>query len=348
MAKHSRIRTNRSKTELAVLGLLAVAVVVLAAVFVFPCAEPSRSSSDASSESSIPGEECPVDLSDLPAPPPPGEEIAFIGAHPSSPGMPTVRAEYMGCVFRVLVDTGVTGGNALMGWFARRLKLETHPGKRTAFDIAGRVARVLEIDWIQIEVPSLRTTVPIQMVEPGPGDRLMEDGIAGIISPRYTVADGRILILEFGPRSRLRNLSIRDAESLHQETPTFDLRECEGHFQSAALVGGHPARLEIDTGSMGPVIYSESAAGRPLAAQIMDWRETKPTALGGPQRSGVVAGVPIRVGELAATATIEIMRTKGNTGEVCGFDGVLGTDFLASHRCTLLAQVDRMRGYCTP
>jgi hypothetical protein len=262
--------------------------------------------------------------------------------------MPTVRAEYAGCAFRVLVDTGVTGGNAFMGWFARRLELDAHPGKRTAFDIAGRTSQVLEIDSILIEVPSIRTTVPIMMVEPGPGDRLMEDGIAGIISPRYTVADGRILVLDFGSRSTLRNLSIRDAESLHQETPTFDLKECGGHFQASALVGGRAARLEIDTGSMGTVIYSETDAGNPLSAQVTDWRATKPTALGGPQTSGLLAGVPIRVGDLAATAKVEIMRTKGNRDEPCGFDGVLGTDFFAAHRCVLLAQVERMRGYCTP
>jgi hypothetical protein len=261
--------------------------------------------------------------------------------------MPTVRGEYEGCAFAVLVDTGV-GGNAFMGWFAREMHLEARLGTTVARDMGGATATVLEVAPSTLHVLGIQTGLPITMVMPS-GDRLRGYGIGAVISPRYTVAVGRALLLEFGERSLMRNLALREAEALHAGTsPTFDLNECEGHFQARAWVADREARLEIDTGSMATVIYTESDAGRELPKGVTQWGQSGRGAVGAPGLAGRVDGVPIRVGALSVTATVEAMLTKGNVEGSCGFDGVLGADFLVAHRCMLLAEVERMRGWCEP
>ena len=327
--------------------LLAVGLIASVAAYVGRSPEPAPSTFVAPEKTQAPvrGDGCPIDLSDLPAPPPSSEEIVFV-PRGGKPGMPTVRGELGACSFAVLVDTGVAGSNIIMGWFARRLGLRTRPGKRTAVDIAGRTASTLEIDRTDVFIPTIHTTLPIAIVEPSE-DRLMDLGIAAILSPRYTVSDGRILVLELGPRNRMRTLPAPEAEALFPGRPTFDLRECEGHFQVDARVEGRPATLEIDTGSMASVLYSESSAGRPLARTIERWEQVPHTALGGAQDRAIVSDVHIDVGPLRAVTPIEIMRGKGNSEPPCGFDGVLGSDFLFAHACALLVEVPRMRGYCS-
>ena len=294
-----------------------------------------------------PRSRCPVDLSDLPTPPPSGEEIVFVSGHGSLPGLPTVRGQLRGCSFAMLVDTGVSAGNVMMGWFARRLGLQTRPGKMTAFDIAGRSAGLLETDRFDLLAVGIDTMVAIKFVDPT-ADRLREDGIAVVLSPLFAVADGRVLVLELGPRSRMHNVSAADAESLFHGPSTFDVRDCDGSFEVAAVVEGVPARLAVDTGSMVSVLYSGSPAGRPIAARVERWEQAPETALGGPQDKAAVPGIRTTVGPLSVVMPFEVMRAQRNMPGSCGFDGVLGVDFFVAHRCSLLVDVARMRGYCAP
>jgi predicted aspartyl protease len=147
----------------------------------------------------------------------------------------------------------------------------------------------------------------------------------------------------------MRNLAARDAESKHAgRTPTFDLAECDGHFQVVATVAGHEARLEVDTGAMATTIYSASDAGGVLVGQVPQWSRVGRGASGTTPITAVLDAVPVRVGSIRVEASLEVMLAKGNVDLRCGFDGVLGTDFLVAHRCALRVEVERMRGYCEP
>lgn len=302
---------------------------------------------------------CPIDLSDVPAPPPASEQVAYAWHVGRRSGFPVVRAMIAGCAVTALLDTGVSAP-VLTPWFAERLGVARRDLGAHAIDLGGRTTGVDAIDPLAVDIPGVATVIEASGALTGRDD-LRRYGIAVIAPPQFVIARDRAVALDFVTGTFRKLASTAAADALVDGPPTFETSsECNGELRVPAFVGGVAATLAIDTGSVVSVIFSESAAGTPLAAGVGTWDEVDHTALGGAQAESMIDAVRVNVGDLVGEMPLELYRTRGTLDEPCPFDGVLGTDFLIDRRCLLLFDLGdevpgtdglhytRLRGYCRP
>ncbi len=141
--------------------------------------------------------------------------------------------------------------------------------------------------------------------------------------------------------------------------PIFDVESrCDAIIHVPLLIEGRPATFAVDTGSPITVLHSESDAGRAVAARIQRW-ETQDTTYGGTVEHVAIPNVHAAIGGMAGLMWIDVWKSRGQVGRPCGFDGVLGMDFLVDRHCLLLFELGeevgdsglhypRTRGFCRP
>jgi hypothetical protein len=288
---------------------------------------------------------CSIDLSDVPGPPGEGELVFAQTA--GQRGFPVVRATINGCNVRVLLDTGVALP-AFLPWFADRSGMNRLAGVARAADFAGHDGKLVQTEPLKINVRPILTEGPVQAIIETPDD-LRGYGIAAIVPPQFSISKDAVLALDLGARRYRRLDTEKDVQSeVGLRAPTFDVTGCDNVFLVSVMVGGKPAKLEVDTGSAVSTIYSESEAGVELAKRVGKWEERSGPAFSGELEQAVVFGVPTGIGEMSGAMSFAVMKTRGHVGRRCGFDGVLGVDFLLDRRCLLLFDVNRLKGYCRP
>jgi predicted aspartyl protease len=302
---------------------------------------------------------CSIDLRDVRSPPETNEKVTYLWRLGNRVGFPVVRGRIASCDVTLFLDTGVSAP-VLMSWFADRLDLKRSRTDASALDLGGVAGALDRVEPIQVEVPSIRVSTRIAAVQAG-GDDLRSYGIAAIVPPQLAVASERIVALDFseGTYRELASREAADALTRGRGGATFDVQStCDGTIQVPLAIEGRPATFIIDTGSPITVLYSGSAAGQPIAARITHW-EPHGTTFGGSVDHVELPNIITAMGGMAGRMWMDVWRTDGHSGVPCGFDGVLGVDFLVDRKCLLLFDLGaeagdsglhypRTRGFCRP
>lgn len=298
-------------------------------------------------------------LPDAAGPPPPPGQLAYVWHQGQRLGLPTVMARVAGCDIRVLLDTGASHAPVLVPWLVDGLGLTRTSSVTQATDLGMHGAPISGIPPVDIDLDVGAITRAEHVID---DDGLLRRlGIGAVVGPQFALVLNRAFVLDFG-RATYEKMEPKGADARVRGQPTFvTTDDCgDGLLRLSVAIEGTPATLILDTGSPMSAVYSESAAGRPLAARVDHWEHDDSGAFGsGLADEQVLPGVHVEVGSLGGAMWLGMQRGKGHVAPRCGFDGVLGTDFLIARRCVLILQAieadgghgtwfARGRGYCQP
>jgi hypothetical protein len=196
-----------------------------------------------------------------------------------------------------------------------------------ATDIAGKRIVTTIAPSVQLSFGTIETRVTDVVVIEMP-ELLRRLGVVAIWSPQSSVPPGKLFRFEF----RRGTLELDDASRL----PRSRVASCvDARFASAALIvdaviGGHAARVELDTGSNDTAILASSAAG----AALSSGRSGRPTTSHGAAGSIATRELPpqlIEIDGYARPFPLSIIDDDASATErdvACLSDGVLGLPLL--------------------
>lgn len=340
-------RKKRFPTRM--LGVAAVvAIVAVAAFFVARARRPDVSVVA-----------CRYDLGDASVPDD-SETIVYAVRSADLRGWPVVRGEIAGCAVNVFLDTGVMRP-ILMPGVAERIGVKRTGNRGVPIDIGGRNGGEVmdEIVPIMVSLRGIHTDVPVDSVFMGKRVVPEQKGIAAIVPPQLAISPSLVPVLDFG-RGTYTALSHDVASVRYAGAPSFEASTsptCGSMLRVRGAVDGVAAWLELDTGSMATMVYSETPAGRAIAPRARDWHVDDHTGFEIRAETGIVDSAAFSIGALRGTLGAEVLRGSGLSGGPCGVDGVLGATFFVGARCVLVFTLaddvpgttfksGRVRAYC--
>jgi hypothetical protein len=244
-----------------------------------------------------------------------------------------VRGAVAGHPTIMVVDTG-SGGNAIAGWLARLLKLETVPFSTPTHDPSGREVQLERCDHPQLaidgwgSVPDEPTAVVDLPAE------FEAHGIGALVSPQTLAGSNSIVVLDL-PGHELRRVpreSEPPATAASFEVPGSVLCRQQGAFKNWRLttsvaIDGISTTLEVDTGALGSPLFLHAAS--PAAKQVLSRGEgLRESSLAASGKFDVVTtkDVPALFGPERRTATVTVMPERRDPH--CGAEGRVGLDWL--------------------
>ncbi len=305
----------------------------------------------------VPQPVCAANLRDV-TPPPLSDKVSYAWRLGRRVGFPVVHGRIAACDVGVFLDTGVSAP-LMMSWFADRLGVRRTSTDAAAFDLGGHQGAVEATDDVVIALDSIGIDSHTSAVTAPRGD-LFKYGIAAIVPPQLAVSKGRVVALDFGDGTYRRLASRDEADALTRSRgASFEVESrCDAIIHVPLAIEGRSASFAVDTGSPITVLYSESDAGHPIAARIQHWEKQEST-YGGSVDHIELPNVPVAIGGMAGLMWMDVWKSPGHVGAPCGFDGVLGVDFLVDHHCLLLFELGnevgdsglyypKTRGFCRP
>jgi predicted aspartyl protease len=247
----------------------------------------------------------------------------------------------------MIVDTGATS-HAITAWFASKHGLPLSPAAGSATDHAGRAVRMFRTEAAVVTLDGWGSlgTGPFLVYEmPEIIERL---GVGMFVAPQALVEEGRAVVLDLAARE-LRMEPVVDALRARAGTPLPAAKACveAGSIRGLsyvvpAKIGGHDARLLVDTGAQHTDLFESSKAGKALAASATAG-DDKTWGASGRIRSRRVEGAAVALGDHAARVNVDILPGAAPAG-ACPRDGVLAMDALAG--CVLVFAGDELATTC--
>lgn len=257
---------------------------------------------------------------------------------PESPlsTLPLVRGSVAGTPTLIAVDTG-SGGNAIAGWLARSLKIETTKVAEPTHDPSGRPILMDRDDHPKIQIDGFDPLGdrPTPVIDLPPA--FQAAGIGVILSPQTLASAGRTLVIDM-PAREMRRVNSRSSDHSKKQAPialdgTSMCNRSGGGFDGTMLsttsvIDGVPILLAVDTGAVGSAFFvaADSDAGKKVLAHADGTAESGFSAAG---KLDVTTAheIPVRMGNKEWKIDVTVLPGRR---DACGTEGRLGLDYLSA------------------